>query len=473
MREGVILSFQKSRYNKRKVKLIIYVIMIVAISIILLFKYRYESLKPYSTTTIENIRAELSNSDSETEIQPIAENVHKIITSVEGEGGTITDSGEEFCEEVQDGQTSIKDIKITPDKNYKIGSIKINGQEQEFTPDSDGTYTLPKLQNVTQDMNIVVTFIHKKGKVVVHHYIDGTTTQLVPDQEFEVNYGEVYETNQITNKPEYEGASFPSNRFGIVDKDLIEVTYTYKIKIFLIMTEVEGKGGTITDGDKDFSEKVEYGKDSTKDIIVTPDEGYKIEEIRINEKTQEFTPDSSGKYNLGKFTAVKEHKSVIAKFSEKGPDTSKITVRYVDKTTAKPLDDDVEFENVVGEIVDFTKYRKTFEGYTMVEEPRWQENTNVFTFYYKKNARVRVKYIDIGTNQIMDEVVKDGLVGDEFTAEEKQFDGYILTGAPYDRTVKMTEEEIVMEFYYKKDDSANNNENNGDNENNNGGNSRR
>ena len=83
---------------------------------------------------------------------------HKIKTNVEGTGGSITDEGKDICEEVEDGENSVKDIIIRPEEGYHIEEIIINGQPIEFTPNEDGSYIIEKFNSMTEDKNIVVKF---------------------------------------------------------------------------------------------------------------------------------------------------------------------------------------------------------------------------------------------------------------------------------------------------------------------------
>ncbi len=90
-----------------------------------------------------------------TEILPNSENKRN--------GGNV--SGDNYndniklVEEVKYKQDSTQDIVITPDESYKIEKIIIDGVETEFTPNSDGSYTLPnKFTNVSQDHHIQVIF---------------------------------------------------------------------------------------------------------------------------------------------------------------------------------------------------------------------------------------------------------------------------------------------------------------------------
>ncbi|MBR3613772.1 MAG: MucBP domain-containing protein [Clostridia bacterium] len=191
----------------------------------------------------------------------------KIETTVTGEtkivkGGTISGDGEEFYEIVEYGQSNEKEIIVTPeDDAHKVSQITINGENYEFLENEDGTVTLPIFENITEDIKIVVTFERILTKVMVHHYIEGTETSVkfkngdaVPDEYYEKQYGEIYETKCISEEnlyPTYELCSIPNNNTGTVGNDTIIVTYYYKLKDYTLeLTKYEAKEENILPGVK-------------------------------------------------------------------------------------------------------------------------------------------------------------------------------------------------------------------------------
>ncbi|MCI9448555.1 MAG: MucBP domain-containing protein, partial [Lachnospiraceae bacterium] len=100
----------------------------------------------------------------------VVENIQKefrITTKVQEidgiKGGTIS-SGEQL----KYGQNSTKEILIIPSENYEIIGITINGKEHKFTTNEDGTYTMPKFENVTEDKKVEVTFALKDNKITIN-----------------------------------------------------------------------------------------------------------------------------------------------------------------------------------------------------------------------------------------------------------------------------------------------------------------
>ena len=95
-----------------------------------------------------------------------------------------------YVETVKYGKNGTQSITITPDKNYVVSSIKINGVNYPFEPLADGRVVLPAFENVTEDKHIVVEF--GTSALKVNHYFwskeQGLTEIKVSDTE---NYSSV------------------------------------------------------------------------------------------------------------------------------------------------------------------------------------------------------------------------------------------------------------------------------------------
>lgn len=352
---------------------------------------------------------------------------HKITTRVETisyfgkpeKGGEISGEEENPYETVEHGESNIKEIKMTPKEGFKIdqvvinqleGGIIISSDEVEFTPEGDGTYVLPQIQNVKNDYEIVVRYVPERGKVIVHHIIEGTEIKIVPDEIIIDEYGNVIETKPIDttesevteNYKKYILVQSPSEPNVICSSEDQEVTYYYNVQ-YKITTEVvlhdeivdgetvKVKGGNITGENEKPYEVVVRGNDSTKVIKITPDEDYRIKEIKINGETLDFTDKlaEDGTVTLDNFTNMMEDKHITVEFEE---------------------------------------------------------------FHVDKPAKVIVKYLEEGTNkELKSEDKKDGLVGEDYTTTRAEIDGYEKAGNdPINAKGKMTKEDIVVIYYYKK-----------------------
>ena len=88
-----------------------------------------------------------------------------------------------------------------------------------------------------------------------------------------------------------------------------------KKKRVKVTTAVNGSGGTITGRNQAPYEEVIYGNDSTKEIIATPSEGYKVLKITVNGKEISFSENVDNTVTLSNFIEMTEDKHVIVEFS--------------------------------------------------------------------------------------------------------------------------------------------------------------
>ena len=110
----------------------------------------------YETTVTQN-----GNSYTITNIL----NIYDVTTDVGTVGGSITGSDLDVYEQVAHGNNNTKPIVITPDEGYEITKITINGVEQPLPTNKDEEYTLPTIENITEDKNVVVEFVKKKYNI--------------------------------------------------------------------------------------------------------------------------------------------------------------------------------------------------------------------------------------------------------------------------------------------------------------------
>lgn len=102
---------------------------------------------------------------------------------------------------------------------------------------------------------------------------------------------------------------------------------------------------------------------------------------------------------------------------------------------------------------EYTTEKKEVKDYTLVEVPSNANGTmphqdvNVKYYYKYSNAKVKVKYVDETTGDVMAEETLTGKEGDKVVSEEKTFEDYVLTKKPEDTTFSKKEQEIT--YYYK------------------------
>ena len=101
-------------------------------------------------------------------------------------GGNI--SGEDFkpYETVKYGDSNTEEIIMTPDENYEIIGITVNGQEWQFEENTDGTYTMPQFTNITEDKHIEVTYAIKDNRLTINK-VDSKTQEPLQGATFKLD----------------------------------------------------------------------------------------------------------------------------------------------------------------------------------------------------------------------------------------------------------------------------------------------
>lgn len=157
------------------------------------------------------------------------------------------------------------------------------------------------------------TYIKIQGKIIVHHYIEGTTTKVIDDIETTNLVGETYVSEPIEKKG-YLLKKEPESKNHIYQDEPQEIIYEYERLKFNIVTKVDGGEGIIG-GD----EVVFFGDDSTEgNIIIKPSKGYEVSRIIVNGEEKNIDQCKKGCV-LNNFIEVYEDKEIIVMF-EKIPD---------------------------------------------------------------------------------------------------------------------------------------------------------
>ena len=164
-------------------------------------------------------------------------------------------------------------------------------KEQELTNE------VSKIEKTQKgDITVYAKWLKNEYKLIVHHYAKGTTNKLAEDEifvgeEIEQEYqtksliptldeqGNIIETDgrEYLNPLKYYVDGIEGNEQGTYIDGTIEVTYYYSVKSFKITGEA-GEGGKIENAD----ETVKYGENSTKQIIITPDQNKKVKNVTVN-----------------------------------------------------------------------------------------------------------------------------------------------------------------------------------------------
>lgn len=172
---------------------------------------------------------------------------YNITTEVVGGHGQISGENDEPYEKVKHGNDSTKDIIMTPENGYKISSITVNDVPVEFTANEDGTYTLPKFENVTEDKHVIVTYEQNATSIVVKHQTEDGEDLKAPET-IDGVVGEHY-TTEPEDFDNYDVKVIPTNKEGDMTPEQIEVIYIYSKVIGSVqVTKVDSTTDDIVPG---------------------------------------------------------------------------------------------------------------------------------------------------------------------------------------------------------------------------------
>lgn len=239
--------------------------------------------------------------------------------------------------------------------------------------------------------------------------------------------------------------------------------------------EIEVQGGTISGNGLGYYEEVKYKEDSIKDIIITPDEGYKVASITVNGQDFGFTLNEDGKtVLLSKFLEVIENKEVIVKFEK--VETSVLVHHYLwDETnglTTNRIADDEFISGKVGE--SYTTSPKVGLGnYELVtnanilgettENPEdyyipenaigtfADEQTEVIYYYKEKTYKLTVHhYLDGTTDKLAeDEIIEKFVSGSEYaTTKSSSIDRKYKVVLVVGNEAGIITEDTEVTYYY-------------------------
>lgn len=418
-------------------------------------------------------------------------------------GGTITGDATStpninLVEEVKHGYDSTREIVITPDTNYSIYSIIVNGEEYEFIPGNNGIVTIPIFENVTQDYHVRVIFEKNMSSVLVHHYLkdrngDYTTTSLADDEYISGKVGASYATSPKLDIVGYELEKdssdeyvIPDNASGTIEANQIVVTYYYEESPVTLTVHhyLEGTEDSLADDENyEYYKGDEYETFANSDLldtyelveestIISPDgygtSGviqenvvvtyyYKLIEHRINTRVQEIT--------INRFNEItNETEEVIVKGGTiSGEDESpyEIVIHGNDSTKDIVATPDEGFAvakiTVNGEEIDFTtngsdpvsinKFTNVTEDKEVVVEFAPIMGT-VIVHHYIENTTTKVP---LANGQTAEDETKTGIVGDPYATSARSdiASSYILVGTPDNSSGNYVDGTIEVTYYYR------------------------
>ena len=284
----------------------------------------------------------------------------------------------------------------------------------------------------TAENVINIYYTKKDAKVTIHYYEEGTTNKVSEDKEITGKVNDEYTTvvaDDIESK--YELVEMPTNASGVMTENDITVIYYFRKKATQVIVRHYEEGTT----NKLSQDVVIDGRvDDAYTTVPATDVPIKYE--------LSITP-ANANGNMAETTI-----EVIYYYRVKD---AVVNVRYLEKGTDVVLAPEDRLDGKVDD--DYAVSVKVIDGYTMVEHSgneagKFEVDPITITYYYLYNTRATVQYIDKTTGKILEESTQEGLEGEDFETESKDFANYILVEEPPQKTVKMTKDEIVLKYYY-------------------------
>ncbi len=294
--------------------------------------------------------------------------------------------------------------------------------------------------------NIEVIYYYKAipASVLVHHYLEGTTTKLADDVTFDGIVGDNYTTGVAPVDSKYEVVAIPANANGKMTREQIVVIYYYRVK--------------------DTSILVHHYKEGTSESL--------SDDVTINGKVDdEYTTskadDIPSKYELvaepdnknGIMTVEQTVVTYYYRLKETGVD-----VHYYKEGTTEKVSEDAEIKGRVDDNYITTPATDVESKYELVETPTnatgtmTEDRITVIYYYRLKDKSVLVHhYLEGTTTKLADDVTIKGKVDDTYKTVENTdllAGKYELVAEPDNKNGTMTEEQIVVIYYYRAKDTS-------------------
>ena len=264
-------------------------------------------------------------------------------------GGSISGEDENPYETVKYGDSSTKEIVMTPDNGYEIIGITVNGKEYPFKANADGTYTMPAFTNVTENKHIEVTYALTSNKFTISK-IDSKTKEPLSGVKFRIENIDEETTNAIEMATNSEGKAITQLEYGRYQITELETADGYKLLDNPIIIDFTRDGNNIVENNNDVNITVneagelEIENKETAKVIVhhylkDKDGTYtttKVAEDEIIEQTDKEEYTTSPKLDLEKYELEKdENGAYVIPENSKGKfiqeETIEVNYYYVSK----------------------------------------------------------------------------------------------------------------------------------------------
>ena len=284
------------------------------------------------------------------------------------------------------------------------------------------------------------------GDVTVHHYIDGTTTQLAPDMTLNgTNKLGLPYTTTDHNIPNYTLVSVPSNATGTFTTGNQTVTYYYR----------RNDAGNVV---------VNYLEQGTNAVVANQENidgtgklGLPFTTVQKNINDFDFvsvSPAANGTFTSGTQTV---------NYYYKRKDAANVTVKYVEHGTGTPLSSDDVLGGTGKHGLPYTTTEKNITDYELVAQPSNKNGTfsstpqTVIYEYRRKSAGdVTSVYVDEDGNQIDIPETQSGTgkLGLPYTTTRKTIPNYTLVSVPSNENGTFVPGPQTVTYVYRRNDAG-------------------
>ena len=348
---------------------------------------------------------------------------------------------------LEQGTNTVLATQETLDGTGKLGSafttVQKNVSDYDFvsvSPAANGTFT-----SGTQTVN----YYYKRknaGNVIVHHYIEGTTTPLAPDTPLNGTgkLGLPYTTTNH-NIPNYTLVSVPSNANGTFTTGNQTVTYYYR----------RNDAGNVV---------VNYLEQGTNAVVANQENidgtgqlGLPFTTVQKNINDFDFvsvSPAANGTFASG---------TQIVNYYYKRKDAANVTVKYVEQGTGTPLSSDDVLGGTGKHGLPYTTTEKNITDYELVAQPSNKNGTfsstpqTVIYEYRRKSAGdVTSVYVDEDGNQIDIPETQSGTgkLGLPYTTTRKTIPNYTLVSVPSNENGTFVPGPQTVTYVYRRNDAG-------------------
>ena len=346
--------------------------------------------------------------------------------------------------------------------NYTLEEQRVSGYSTTYDYDLENNNITITNEHTPQTKTIKVTkewndeedlYNKRPESIDIDLYANNTFLQTVSIEEasnWEVNIGGLYqkEDGKDINYTVVEHQNdYYTNTISYQEDNII---LTNNIITFDITTNVNGIGGTVSGQGLEYYERVVNGDSTQKDIIITPNEGYKISKITINGVEQTLPQDTTVLYTLNKFSNVTENKQIIVEFEKieysittqvigengtiSGQDDETYEVVKHGENSQKPIiitpNEGYEISKISINGIEQSLPDDPTVAYTLSNFINVKENIHVTVEFKRTQAKVIVSYQTETGKKLTEDITIEGFIGDRYETQEKSFENYVLILKP-------------------------------------------